>query len=113
MGALGRATCTVQLISASDQPKGNKCTNTEEKLRAYCPNIYTVPHCGIHILIMIHGWCNGTDKARYSWQKNVGRFRHFGWQCKHLHFRTFLSNVSDVTSVLTRLCCTAIKSMDT
>ena len=44
MGHLGRATCTVHLIFAPDQTsqEGNECTTKKEKLRAYCPNIYTV-----------------------------------------------------------------------
>ena len=32
------------LNSAKDQPAKNKCTTTRlEKLRTYCPNVYTVP----------------------------------------------------------------------
>ena len=35
---------TIQLISAPDHisQEGNKCTTTKEKVRAYCPNIWTV-----------------------------------------------------------------------
>ena len=42
MGHFSRATGTVQLNSASDQPgkKTNAPLNRKEKLRAYCPNIY-------------------------------------------------------------------------
>ena len=43
MGRLGRATWTVHFIFALQTNwEWNKCTTTLEKLRAYCPNIYTV-----------------------------------------------------------------------
>ena len=39
LGRLGRATYTIHLIFAPDQQGRFKCTTTQEKLRAYCPNI--------------------------------------------------------------------------
>ena len=43
-GVLAEQYCTVYSISAPDQTsqEGNECTTSKEKLRAYCPNIYTV-----------------------------------------------------------------------
>ena len=41
MGCLGRATCTVHLISAPDKPgRKNKYKTTLGKVRTFCPNIY-------------------------------------------------------------------------
>ena len=40
MDRLGRAKCTVHLISAPDQPGRKKCITTYQKLRAYCSNEY-------------------------------------------------------------------------
>ena len=43
MGLLGKTTFTVHSISAQTSQEGIKCTKTKELLRAFCPNIYTVP----------------------------------------------------------------------
>ena len=38
----GRVTCTVHSISVQTSQKGIECTKAKEKLRSYCPNVYTV-----------------------------------------------------------------------
>ena len=42
-GPFGEATCKMQSISGQTSQKGIECTKAKDQLRAYCPNIYTVP----------------------------------------------------------------------
>ena len=40
---MGRATCTLHLISAQASLKGIKYVKGKDYRKSYCPNIYTVP----------------------------------------------------------------------
>ena len=42
LDGLGRATCTVHLISTKISQEGTKCTKANKESTAYCPNKYTV-----------------------------------------------------------------------
>ena len=42
MGCLCRATCNMHSISVQTRQERIKCTKAKDKLRSYCPNIYTV-----------------------------------------------------------------------